>query len=236
MRILAISFALLNLLLWYSVPAIRSFVDAQTGRWANPNNPSIMTGVQELLVYFDPWLARSVFPVVFTLGFALIPFLRKPDDTRSVAYWNQGFNVVITLLLIGFEMVWLSLIAVGVFLRGPNWNIFWPGEEWSEHKIVALNNVDLSQYVWARRGISTTGMSSVYREFLGLLLLSGYWLAGISLAYGCYRLACRTTPYWRWAILTFLLQLAALVPLKIACRWLFNIKYWISFPDVFWNI
>ena len=49
--ILGISLALLNLLLWFCVPAIRGFVDETTGRWANADNPRVMNGVQELLVF-----------------------------------------------------------------------------------------------------------------------------------------------------------------------------------------
>jgi len=53
--------------LWFWVPAIRAFIDQRTGRWADPNNPIILNGVQELLVYFDPLLARVVIPFVYTV-------------------------------------------------------------------------------------------------------------------------------------------------------------------------
>ena len=53
-QILGITFALTNLLLWFSVPAIRAFVDERTGRWADPNNPMILNGVQELFLYGSP--------------------------------------------------------------------------------------------------------------------------------------------------------------------------------------
>ena len=53
-QILGITFALTNFLLWFSVPAIRAFIDETTGTWADPNNPMILNGVQELFVYVDP--------------------------------------------------------------------------------------------------------------------------------------------------------------------------------------
>ena len=40
------------------------------------------------------------------------------------------------------------LIILGTFFRGPNWNFFGPFEYWDPHKVLALNNVDLSQYFW----------------------------------------------------------------------------------------
>jgi hypothetical protein len=138
--------------------------------------------------------------------------------------------------MIGFEMVWLLLIAVGVFLRGPNWNIFWPGEPWDEHKVVLLRTVNLSDYFWHWMGRTVHGMPWALRESPGLVLIGGYLLAGVVLAYGLHRVWLRTTPYWRWAVLVLLLELAALVPLKMVSRWVFNVKYWIFIPEYFWNV
>jgi hypothetical protein len=42
------------------------------------------------------------------------------------------------------------MIITGTFLRGPGWNFFGPFEYWDPHKIVALNNVNLSDYVWVK--------------------------------------------------------------------------------------
>ena len=83
MRTLGVSLGFLNLTLWFCVPSIRAFVDSATGRWSNTDNPLIMVGVQELFVYFDPWLARKVFPIVYMAGFALIPFLRAPKEREN---------------------------------------------------------------------------------------------------------------------------------------------------------
>jgi hypothetical protein len=74
---MGIALGLLNVLLWYSVPAVREWVLA-IHEYGPNKNMVILSGVQELLVYFDPWLARGVFPVVYTLGFAVVPFLVKP--------------------------------------------------------------------------------------------------------------------------------------------------------------
>ncbi len=48
----------------------------------------------------------------------------------------------------GFLELWVTLIILGTFFRGPNWNFFGPFEYWDPHKVLALNNVDLSQYFW----------------------------------------------------------------------------------------
>ena len=51
----------------------------------------------------------------------------------------------------GFLELWVTLIILGTFFRGPNWNFFGPFEYWDPHKVMALNNVDLSQYFWIGR-------------------------------------------------------------------------------------
>jgi hypothetical protein len=236
-RILGISLALVNLLLWFCVPAIRAFVDETTSRWSNTDNPRIGMGVQELLVYFDPWLAGVVFPLIYIFGLAAIPFLMQRSPAGTGPRPGLVRTVIVSLLLIAFELVWLLLIAVGVFLRGPNWNIFWPGEPWDESKVVPLNNVNLSDAVWLGSGGRTVdSMPWVVRELPGLALVGGYLLTGMVIAYWLYRSGSRATSYWRWAVAVLLFQLASLVPLKMMCRWLFSTKYWIYIPEHGWNV
>jgi hypothetical protein len=234
--ILGIILGLANFLLWSSLPAICDFVDQLTGRRLNAHNPRIVIGVQELYVYFDPWLAYGVFPIIYTFGFVAIPFLKKPNEIRTESRHGQLYAVVISFLLVALEMVWLMLVSVEVFLRGPNWNIFWPGEQWDEGKLVPLNNRNLSEYFWYWMGSTAEGMSWPLRELPGLVAIGCYLLGGIALAYGLFRLGLRATPYWRWAVLVLLLQIASLVPFKVVCRWLFNIKYLIFVPEHFWNV
>jgi hypothetical protein len=237
LRILGISLALLNLLLWFCVPAIRAFVDETTGRRVNPRNLIIMTGVQELLVYFDPWLARRVFPIVYIFGLAAIPFLKKPSAVQTGSLTGLIYAVIVSLLLVTFEFIWLFLTAVGVFLRGPNWNLFWPGEEWDEYKIEPWNNINLSDYFWFHwMDLRPHDIPWVMRESPGLILIGSYLLTGFFLAYVLFRYQRRATPYWRWIVLVLMLQLAALVPFKMMCRWVFNVKYWIYLPEYDWNV
>jgi hypothetical protein len=240
-QILGISLACFNLALWFGVLPIRAFVDITTGRHADPlnpqSNPRIGFGVPELLVYFDPWLAGIVFPLVYTLGFAAIPFLKKTGKVEPGLRPGRAYSVIVLLLLIGFEMVWLFLIAASVFLRGPNWVIFWPGEPGDPHKVVPLNNVTLSQSFWIGwLGQSTDVMPWYVRELPGLVSFAAYFLAGMVLARILFRRTGRATPYWRWLALLMLIQIAALVPLKMLLLWVFNLKYWVYVPEYWVNV
>ncbi len=100
----------------------------------NPSKaPWYFTGLQELLVYFDPWIAGVVLPTMIIIGLIAIPFL-DPDKNRGVgtyAFKERPFAQ--TFFGLGMAM-WFILIAIGTFLRGPNWDIYWPWESWSIHK------------------------------------------------------------------------------------------------------
>src|SRR6266508_4136956 len=106
MEFLVTLFVLVVLTLWSIM------VDAPLEEPANPTrtpNPSkapwYFLGLQEMLVFFDPWHAGVVLPT--------------------------------------FIILWLTLIIIGTFVRGPGWNWFWFWEKWDPHKVEALTNVDL---------------------------------------------------------------------------------------------
>src|SRR5438034_506036 len=123
---------------------------------ANPSNtpnpskaPWYFLGLQEMLVYFDPWLAGVVLPSLIIVGLICIPYVDK--NPRGNGYFTFAERKAeITIFLFGFVILWVSLIVLGTFLRGPNWNFFGPFEYWDIHKLAALTNVDLSEYIWVR--------------------------------------------------------------------------------------
>jgi hypothetical protein len=104
--ILGVAFCIVNLSLWYAVPAIRDAVDAADGRLDAMGRPTIIYGAQELLVYYDPWLARFIFPLVFTVGFATVPvFVKSVRTDASPPPTSATGAVIVSLALIGLEAV-----------------------------------------------------------------------------------------------------------------------------------
>ncbi len=107
---------------------------------ADPNvtpNPSkapwYFLGLQELLVYFDPWIAGVLLPGVIVMGLIAIPYL-DPDPNRGVGFYSikeRPFASTIFLTGIG---AWFTLIIIGTVMRGPNWAWYWPWESWLHHK------------------------------------------------------------------------------------------------------
>ena len=116
----------------------------------NPSKaPWYFLGLQEMLVYFDPWMAGVVLPSLIIVGLMAIPYIdNNPKGNGYYTFAERKFEI--TMFLFGFLVLWSSLIVLGTFLRGPNWNFFGPFEYWDPHKLEALNNVNLSEYFWVR--------------------------------------------------------------------------------------
>jgi hypothetical protein len=134
------------------------------------------------------------------------------------------------------EITWLYLIAIGIFFRDPDWNLAWPWNNWVPQEVLYVNRVNLSDYFWRLSGRPVDTMFWAIRELPGLVLVASYFLAAPIIACILWRRGDRVIHYWRWLVLILLTQVAALVPIKIALRWGFNIGYLILFPERSFNL
>ncbi len=120
---------------------------ANPARTPNPSKaPWYFLGLQELLVYFDPWIAGVVLPTLIIVGLMAIPFI-DPNPRGNGYYTFKERWFAISTFNFGFLVLWVAMIILGVFFRGPGWNLFWPWETWDPHKVVPLNNVDLNEFI-----------------------------------------------------------------------------------------
>jgi len=219
------------------------FLKAPLEQPANPANtpnpskaPWYFLGLQEMLVYFDPWLAGVVLPGLIIVGLICIPYVDKNPKGNGYFTFAER-KAEITIFLFGFVVLWCSLIVLGTFLRGPNWNFFGPFEFWDIHKLAALTNVNLSEYVWVRA--LGTGLPSNWfiREIFGILLVLFYVFAlPVILAKGMLKAyyAKLGAPRYYVAVVLFLMMLS--LPVKMLARWLFNLKYIVAIGEYFFNI
>jgi Cytochrome b(C-terminal)/b6/petD len=117
---------------------------------ANPNltmNPSkapwYFLGLQEMLVYFDPWIAGVVMPGLLIVGLMVFPYVDSNPLGNGYYTWRQR-KFAISMFLWGFFM-WIILILIGTFIRGPGWIWFWPGQTWDHNAVVFDRNRDLHE-------------------------------------------------------------------------------------------
>ena len=219
------------------------FLKAPLEQPANPANtpnpskaPWYFLGLQEMLVYFDPWLAGVVLPGLIIAGLIAIPYVDTNPKGNGYFTFKER-KAEITIFLFGFVVLWCSLIVLGTFLRGPNWNFFGPFEFWDIHKLAALTNVNLAEYIWVR-GLRM-GLPSQWfiREIFGILfvlfyvfalpvLLAKLWFKGYVEKLGASR--------YYVSVVLFLMMMS--LPLKMLARWLFNLKYIVAIPEFFFNI
>jgi hypothetical protein len=210
---------------------------------ANPNltpNPSkapwYFLGLQEMLVYYDPWLAGVVFPSFIIIGLMAIPFVDKnPKGNGYFTFKERRFAV--SFFLYGFLVLWCALITLGTFLRGPNWNFFGPYEEWDIHKLEALVNVNLSEFLWVK--LLNMGLPANWflRELPGILLVCAYlFVLPRILAKTVFRKMYEQLGAARFYIMVFFVLAMVALPIKMYLRWLFNLKYIVAIPEFFFNI
>ncbi|MBI2933795.1 MAG: cytochrome C [Planctomycetes bacterium] len=211
---------------------------ANPGKTPNPSKaPWYFLGLQEMLVYFDPWIAGVVLPGMIISGLILVPYCDK--NPRGMGYYTlKERPFAVGTFLFGFCVLWVMLIIMGTFLRGPNWNFFGPYEPWDSHKLESLSNVNLSEYFWVHGLKRRMPEEWFMRELPGIFLVSVYLFAGPALLLLAppVRRMYQEIGFLRYGlVMVHLLPMAAMV-IKMILRWTINLKYVIFIPEYFFNI
>jgi hypothetical protein len=209
---LAMGIILVFLIVWsilFNAPLLDM---ADPAKSENPAKAAwYFVGLQEVLVYFDPWIAGVGIPLLIILGLMFIPYL---DTTRygvgGYGFAGRGRKIVIINFLFGFLMWWI-LILIGQYLRGPNWQIYWPWEDWSVTK-------PMEEALWSPP------------PWVGVSLIIGYFFLGLTLPAIFCRWLVRSLGVGRYLVSMVLLLLMYAVPIKIILRIFFHIRYVLITP------
>jgi hypothetical protein len=198
--------------------------------------PWYFLGLQEMLVYFDPWMAGVVLPTFIIIGLMAMPYIDINKQGNGYYTIEQRKFAYITFQF-GFLVLWVILILLGTFLRGPNWNFFGPYEYWDPHKLIPLNNVNLSDIFWVEM-IGTSRPTNIFvREAPGLLLILLYFaLVPPILGRFFFRDYIKQAGIVRFLVLAMLILFMASLPIKMVLRWTMNLKYVVAIPEFFFNI
>ena len=203
-------------------------VDAPLESAADPNRqpdpskaPWYFLGLQELLVYFDPWIAGVMIPLLIIAGLMAIPYLdTNPEGNGRWSFRPRRFAIL--TFLFGFVALWLVPIFIGVFFRGPSWGFYWPWEAWEPGRAPALASRDLSDVL---------GVVSPRGAFwVGAAACAGWYLtAAVVYVLARQRAWLRQLGPTRYAITAFLFLTMLGVPAKMLLRWTLGIKYvWVT--------
>ncbi len=203
----------------------------------NPSKaPWYFLGLQEMLVYFDPWMAGVVLPSMIIVGLMAIPYIDTNKQGNGYYTIVQRKFAYLTFQY-GFLVLWVVLILLGTFLRGPNWNFFGPYEYWDLHKLIPLNNVNLSEIVWIQLMGTTKPSWILVREAPGLLLCLLYFTVLPELMRRLFfKKYAEQAGLLRYMTLAILLLFMASLPIKMVFRWTINLKYLVAIPEYFFNI
>jgi hypothetical protein len=224
---------------------------ASSVKTPNPSKaPWYFLGLQEMLGYFDPWMAGVVLPSLVVAGLMAIPYIDFNKQGNGYFTIEQR-KFAYVMFQFGFLVLWVTLIVMGTFLRGPNWNFFGPYEKWDAHKVEALNNRDLSEFFWvdlmrSSRPRAPEGSGelkkigyNLLKEAPGILLTIGYFTMLPPLLVVVSRFFQNLfirMGFLRYMVMTNLLLFMALLPIKMLLRWTVNMKYFISLPEYMLNL
>lgn len=203
---------------------------------ANPSltpNPSkapwYFLGLQEILVYFDPWIAGVTIPTLIILGLCAIPYIDiNPKGNGYYTFRERRFAIL--TFCFGFLVLWVSLIVLGTFFRGPGWNLFMPWDEWDTHRVVALTNVDWSELF----GVSTRRVDDSLNPAamaIGTITILAWFSLGFIFYFWKRRSeVIKKLGPLRYSIVAGLFLIMTALPVKIILRLTLNIKYILVTP------
>ena len=187
--------------------------------------PWYFLGLQEMLVYFDPWIAGVIFPSLIVMGLMALPYIDiNPKGNGYYTFKERSFAIL--TFCFGFHILWILLIIVGVFMRGPGWLWFWPWQEWDAHRIVADTNYDLTQFI----GIDS---KSLFGSLIGGGVITVYFFLGMVIPYLFLKVTQNQTleklGIIKYSLVAFLFLSMMGLPIKVFLKLVFHLKYiWVT--------
>jgi len=214
-------------------------IDAPLEEPANPAvtpNPSkapwYFLGLQDMLVYFDPYIAGVLLPTFIIVGLMVIPYVDVNPRGNGYYTFSERRFAILTYWF-GFFFLWVLEIVIGVFCRGPGWMFFWPGQFWDPHRVVAEVNINLNEIL-----ASMTGMAGLKSYSAGVIIglgaIIGYYAIGTLAPYVWLKSRNSETlerlGLIRYGIVCIFFWTMMALPIKMVMRLVFSIKYILVTP------
>ena len=209
-------------------------LDAPLEEPANPTltmNPAkapwYFLGLQEMLVYFDPWIAGVVMPTLIIVGLMAIPYIDE-NPLGNGYYTFKQRKFAIGAFIFGFIILWCLMVIIGTLIRGPGWMWFWPGQTWDHNRLVFEVNQDLHEIL----GI-TGAVPAMIFGFVVLALfavVSGLLVHKLMTMNEFNRKILERMSLTQYIVMQVLLITMLSLPAKMIARLVFRIKYVLVTP------
>jgi Cytochrome b(C-terminal)/b6/petD len=208
-------------------------LDAPLEEPANPTltmNPSkapwYFLGLQEMLVYFDPWMAGVVLPSLILVGLMAIPYMdANPLGNGYYTFKQRKFAIL--SFCFGFLILWLSMVVIGTFIRGPGWIWFWPGQTWDHNRVVFEANRDLPDIFGITSALGKGIFGGIVTLFYAVVMAIGFHKV---LTWNDFnrKIYQRMSLVQYLTVQFFMVSMMAL-PVKMIAKLAFRIKYvWVT--------
>jgi hypothetical protein len=171
--------------------------------------PWYFLGIQEMLVYFDPWLAGVVIPFLIIAGLILIPLLNT--NPRGAGSYSFRSRIWATLPFTAGLLILVLLTVMAAWFRGSNWDWYWPWQDWSMARPARPNFRSLPNW-------------------LGFPLIGIYYIIGMLLPFTLWRSRFEKWGWVRYSIYFFLVLTMGAIVIKVLLRFLLNVRYIIQTP------
>src|SRR5215469_10915977 len=189
--------------------------------------PWYFLGLQEMLVYFDPWIAGVVMPSLIIVGLMVIPYIdANPLGNGYYTYKQRKF--AIWTFIFGFIILWVTMIVIGTLIRGPGWMWFWPGMTWDHNRIIFELNRDLPDILGIKNWIGKIIVGSVALGIYGVAAWVG--IHKLMLSTPLSRKIHARMSLLQYVTMQIFLVIMLFLPIKILVRLMFRLKYVLVTP------
>ncbi len=204
---------------------------------ANPNKtpipsraPWYFLGLQEMLVYFDPWIAGVLLPGMIIVGLMLIPYLDTRPNVGVGVYSWKGREWQYIFFIGGFAL-WILLIVIGQFFRWGPWAWYWPWEPREHIKVVAEHLQWCPGHKDPPPGMFCVPGALIYAVYNALAFAYPAWVGWINKKWGRRALNYyRQLGLVRFLILMFFASWTFFLPVKMFMRLVLKWKYLVVTP------
>jgi len=175
---------------------------------------------REWLVHFDPWLISFVAFPLYVIVLPLLVWMATNELPRKLPL----------VMASTAEAFWILMILCGWLCRDMFLAFSWPWER-AAFKLTPLNDKNLSEMFWQQLLHGGSPEHPIAREIPGFLVILSYVLLAVLLV------RCATERHlWQSTAISIMLPVFLFFPIVILLKQSCDMKYVLSFPEVFVNL